>query len=55
MLIQGATFIPDSRVILELIAGSGEQDNQLDGAKGQGEICNFLKNAIFSKSFLSYI
>ena len=28
---------------------------KLDGAIGQGEICNSLKSKIFSKSFLSHI
>jgi len=28
---------------------------KLDGAIGQGEICNSLKSEIFSKSFLSHI
>ena len=28
---------------------------KLDGAKGQGEICNYLKNENFSKTFLSHI
>ena len=39
--------------------GPGHQSShrglKLDGAIGQGEICNSLKSEIFSKSFLSHI
>ena len=38
-----------------LWSGIDHRGLKLDGAIGQGEICNFLKGEKFSKSFLSHI
>ena len=43
-----------SRIVL-LNDKIGHRGLKLDGAIGQGEICNSLKSENFSKSFLSHI
>jgi len=41
--------------ILTKISNLSHRGLKLDGAIGQGEICNSLKSEKFSKSFLSHI
>ena len=48
---QSQTFLRDMNIVCVLI----HRGLKLDGAIGQGEICNSLKSEIFSKSFLSHI
>jgi hypothetical protein len=40
---------------MSVMSASNHRGLKLDGAIGQGEICNSLKSENFSKSFLSHI
>ena len=51
LCFQAVTFHRDVQTICEL----SHRGLKLDGAIGQGEICNSLKSEKFSKSFLSHI
>ena len=54
----GSPDVPACGSKFSSVASGAEPDHRglkLDGAIGQGEICNSLKSEKFSKSFLSHI